>query len=70
MPRAKKPAASPEAKPISSYIYQAGRANRPTADNADTLHSPDQGAPGQLNESSTPPPPARNFVRKLPASPA
>ena len=71
MPRAKKPAASPEAKPIASYGYQAARANLPTADSADILIPLNQDAPEYLNEVSiTPPPPARNFVRKLPASPA
>ena len=41
MPRAKKPAASPEAKPIVSYNYpESGRANLPTADSADILIPP------------------------------
>lgn len=57
MPRAKKPAASPEAKSIASYDHQAGRANLPTADSADILIPPNQDVPEHLNESSTSPPP-------------
>ena len=60
MPRARKAAASPEAKPIVSYVTpEAGRTNLPTVDSADTLIPPNQDAPEQLTESSTTPPPPK-----------
>ena len=62
MPRARKAAASPEAKPILSYDHpEAGRSNLPTVDSADTLIPPNQDAPEQLTEKDTStPPPTRN----------
>lgn len=70
MPRARKAAASPEAKPIVSHDYpEPGRSNLPPVDSADTLIPPNQDVPEQLAESSVTPPPPKKSMRKRPASP-